>query len=170
MGRFKQRSSSPRISYEDIPDIIYLQYPWYSEAARVHKVWQRQWTWSFVLNESAFEFALTLTSLFKQSFDKGALPSAWRDANITAIFKKGYSVDFKNYRPVSLTSLIAKTMEHFICKQIRSHLSRNSVISSTRMTSKKDSRVRPSLLRSFTSGRVVFLTSVVRSTWSSLIS
>ena len=34
---FKQRSNSPRISYEDIPDIIYLQYPWYSEAARVQK-------------------------------------------------------------------------------------------------------------------------------------
>ena len=99
-----------------------------------------------VLNESAFEFALILTSLFKQSFDKGALPSAWRNANITAIFKKRHSVDSKNYRP--------------IC----SHLGKNSVISSTRMTSKKDSRVRPSLLRSFTSGRVVFLTSVVRST------
>lgn len=37
-----------------------------------------------ILNESAFEFALILTSLFKQSFDKGALPSTWRDANITA--------------------------------------------------------------------------------------
>jgi len=82
-----------------------------------------------VLNGSAFEFALILTSLFKQSFDKGALPSAWRDANITAIFKKRHSVDPKNYRPVSLTSLIAKTMEHLICKQICSHLSRNSVIS-----------------------------------------
>ena len=91
-----------------------------------------------VLNESAFEFALILTSLFKQSFDKGALPSAWRDANITAMFKKGHSVDSKNYRPVSLTSLIAKTMEHFICKQICSHLCRNSVISSTRMTPKRD--------------------------------
>ena len=43
---FKQRSNSPRISYEDIPDIIYLQYPWYSEAALVQKAWQGQWTWS----------------------------------------------------------------------------------------------------------------------------
>ena len=90
-----------------------------------------------VLNESAFKFALILTSLFKPSFDQGALPSTWRVANITAIFKRGHPVVPKNYRPVSLTSLIAKTMEHFICKQICSHLSRNSVISSTRMTPKR---------------------------------
>ena len=82
-----------------------------------------------VLKESTSELAPIFASLFQQSFNDGALPSAWKDANITAIFKKGHSADPKNYRPVSLTSLIAKTMEHIICKQICSHLSENSAIS-----------------------------------------
>lgn len=80
-----------------------------------------------ILEESAFELAPILALYFQQSFDEGTLPSAWRDTNITATFKNGHSADSKNYRAVPLTSLI--TMEHFICKQICSHLSRNSVIS-----------------------------------------
>ena len=43
--------------------------------------------------------------------------------------KRGTSADPKNYRPVSLTSLFAKSLEHIISKQICSHLSGNSVIS-----------------------------------------
>ena len=57
------------------------------------------------------------------------IPSPWKDANITTIFEKGHSADPKNYRPVLLTFLIAKSMEHIISKQIYSHLSGNSVIS-----------------------------------------
>ena len=99
-------------------------------------LWRLWWLWcgsdqipARVLKESASELASILASLFQQSFDNGTLLSAWKEANITAIFKKRHSADPKNYRPVSLTSLIAKTMEHIICKQIRSHLSRNSIIS-----------------------------------------
>ena len=49
-----------------------------------------------VLKESTFELAPIFASLFQQSVNDGNLPSAWKDANITAIFKKGHSADPKN--------------------------------------------------------------------------
>ena len=46
-----------------------------------------------------------LTHLFHQSLTHGSLPSAWKHAYISPIFKKGNKSAPKNYRPVSLTSL-----------------------------------------------------------------
>lgn len=121
----------PESPYWDISDITF----WVSgiqkqlESIRPDKAYGPDQIPARVLKESSSELAPILTSLFQQSFDNGALPSAWKDANITAIFKKGHAADPKNYSPVSLTSLIAKTMEHIICKQICTHLSGNLVIS-----------------------------------------
>ena len=39
-----------------------------------------------VLKESVSELASILASLFQQAFANGTLPSAWKEANITAIF------------------------------------------------------------------------------------
>ena len=59
----------------------------------------------------------------------GTLPSAWKLANVCAIFKKGSKADPKNYRPVSLTSLTSKVMEHIVYCHISRHLSANHIIS-----------------------------------------
>jgi len=39
---------------------------------------------------------------FSSSFDTGSLPSIWRFAIVTPVFKKGLSSDVNN-RPISLT-------------------------------------------------------------------
>ena len=123
--------SLPESPYCDIPDITFYARGIQKklESIRPDKACGPDQIPARVLKESASELASILASLFQKSFDNGTLPSAWKEANITAIFNKGHSADPKNYRPVSLTSLIAKTMEHIICKQIRSHLRRNSTIS-----------------------------------------
>jgi hypothetical protein len=46
--------------------------------------------------------------------DTGVLPKDWRDANISSIFKKGDKHLPENYRPVSLTSVTCKILEHLI--------------------------------------------------------
>ena len=74
-------------------------------------------------------FAVVLASLFQQSYDTETLPSAWKLANVCAIFKKGSKADPKNYRPVSLTSLTSKVMEHIVYCHISRHLSANYIIS-----------------------------------------
>ena len=76
----------------------------------------------------AEEIAPVLTVLFTQSFDSGKLPNDWLTANITPVFKKGDKINPKNYRPISLTSLCCKLMEHIICHNIMNHLESNHIL------------------------------------------
>ena len=53
---------------------------------------------------------------------QGVVPNDWREANITALFKKGSKSASQNYRPVSLKSVICKQMESIINDEIIKHL------------------------------------------------
>ena len=48
-----------------------------------------------------------LVALFNQSLQSGQLASDWTCANVTPVYKKGSKRDPKNYRPLSLTSIVA---------------------------------------------------------------
>lgn len=67
-----------------------------------------------LLKELAFELSTPLYIIFNKSFNEGVLPTDWKIANVTAIFKKGDKGDPGNYRPVSLTCILCKVMESFI--------------------------------------------------------
>ena len=54
---------------------------------------------------------------------QGVVPNDWREANITALFKKGSKSASQYYRPVSLTSVIYKLMKSIIKDEIIKHLS-----------------------------------------------
>ena len=75
-----------------------------------------------LLNALHEELAPVFTTLFSKSYDTGKLPDVWRSAWITPIFKKGTKCEAVNYRPVSLTCVACKLMEHIVCSQIRTHL------------------------------------------------
>ena len=47
-------------------------------------------------------------------------PQDWLSANITPVFKKGNRSSPANYRPISLTSVLCKVMEHVIFHHIMS--------------------------------------------------
>jgi len=81
------------------------------------------------LKSTATEIAPILTHLFQQSLESGILPAAWKHAYVSPIFKKGSKADPKNYRPVSLTSLISKVMEHILVSQIMKHLQSYNILS-----------------------------------------
>ena len=57
------------------------------------------------------------------------LPMEWKQANISAIHKKGKKILPENYRPVSLTSIICKTMESIIRDHIIKHMKDNYLFS-----------------------------------------
>ena len=52
------------------------------------------------------------------------------NANISPVYKKGDVHLPENYRPVSLTCVSCKILEHIICKHILDHLERNKILTS----------------------------------------
>ena len=75
------------------------------------------------------EIAPILASIFTQSLATGELPSDWTRAWITPVFKKGDRSSPANYRPVSLTCIASKLMEHILCTHIRGHLDTHQILS-----------------------------------------
>ena len=71
-----------------------------------------------ILKELSTELCEPLMIIFEASMRGGKLPTDWKLANITAIFKKGKKNSVRNYRPVSLTSVVCKVFE----KIIRDHI------------------------------------------------
>ena len=83
-----------------------------------------------VLKELAEEVAPILTIIYKSSLRTGCVPEDWRTAYVTPIFKKGEHYDPGNYRPVSLTCVPCKIMEHIIVSAVMTHLESNSILNS----------------------------------------
>ena len=81
-----------------------------------------------VLKEQAPSIAPWLSSIFRQSYQTGAVPSDWNKALVTAIRKKDSKSNPTNYRPISLTSLCCKAMEHIILSHIAKHLAGNNIL------------------------------------------
>ena len=52
----------------------------------------------------------------------------WRHANVSPVFKKGKKYDAANYRPVSLTCICCKTLEHILVSNINKHLALDSIL------------------------------------------
>ena len=81
-----------------------------------------------VLKELASKISKPLTDIYRKSVETGCLPGNWRKANISPIFKKGKKCDASNYRPVSLTSVCSKLLEHIIVKHLLKHLNKLKIL------------------------------------------
>ena len=84
---------------------------------------------SRVLKQCAEQIAPELCKIFQKSLDSGELPSDWRKANVTCVLKKGDKHQPGNYRPISLTSVTCKLLEHIVCRHLRCHLENNNILS-----------------------------------------
>ena len=71
-----------------------------------------------LLKECAFELAGPLTAIFRRTLEEGKIPSDWKEAAVTPVYKKGSRKDPSNYRPISLTSTCCKVMERLIRKSV----------------------------------------------------
>ena len=84
---------------------------------------------NIILKTCSKEISPALANIFQQSLHTGTLQNDWRNANISPIFFKGNKHMASNYRPISLTSVCCKTLEHIICKHMLNHLENNKIIS-----------------------------------------
>ena len=81
------------------------------------------------LKECSDALSPILTTLFRKTFEEGKLPRDWKEANVTAVFKKGDRNLASNYRPVSLTSILCKVQEHIIVSNVMKHLDNFNILS-----------------------------------------
>ena len=76
---------------------------------------------AFILKTAADELTPFLTRLFQLSLNSGEVPPDWLFAWVVPIFKKGERHLAANYRPVSLTSIVCKVLEHIIHSSVMKH-------------------------------------------------
>ena len=81
-----------------------------------------------VLRECATQLSTPLILLFNKSLQSGVFPQTWKQALVTAIYKKGDKNLPSNYRPISLLSCIGKVLEKCVFIQLYSFLSQNNLI------------------------------------------
>ena len=73
-----------------------------------------------------------LKTIFQKSLDTGVVPKDWRDGIIVPIYKKNRKPNLpSSYRPICLTSVIAKILERIIKKYLIAYLMCNNLISNS---------------------------------------
>ena len=77
----------------------------------------------------AFELHEVFTILFQTSLDLGVVPDEWKVAHIFPLFKKGDKTKAENYRPISLTSISCKLLEHIVHSTLMGFLDSNEILS-----------------------------------------
>ena len=77
----------------------------------------------------ANEIAPAVTLIFNISYNSGSLPSDWKLAHIAPVYKKGERYKPANYRPISLTCIACKMLEHIITSHIMTHFESNGILS-----------------------------------------
>ena len=82
-----------------------------------------------VLKELTTELGPVFAHLFQQSIDTGEIPKEWSLANICPLFKKSDRSLACNYRPVSLTCVPCKLLEHIVCSNTMAHLDEYELLS-----------------------------------------
>ena len=81
-----------------------------------------------VLKECSSEISPMLALIYNESLAQGTVLDDWRQANVAPVFKKGEKYNAANYRPVSLTCICCKTLEHIIVSNINKHLAFESIL------------------------------------------
>ena len=82
-----------------------------------------------MLKNCASQLAYPLHLIFTRSLNEGCLPSHWKSAMVSPIFKKGVRYDPLNYRPISVTSVCGKVFERILCEHLTTFLESNSILS-----------------------------------------
>ena len=80
---------------------------------------------ALMLKKLSNAFSVRISRILIKSYQKGQLPKAWKTAKVSPLHKVGSKLDIKNYRPVSLTSIVGKIMERLLREEILVYLINN---------------------------------------------
>ena len=102
-----------------------------------------------LLKETATEISPALCHLFQITLGCRVVPSQWKTAYVTPIFKKGDRSKAENYRPTSLTSAVVKVVERIVNDTLLKHQVSNSIISNKQHSFLPGKSVKTNLLETY---------------------
>ena len=82
-----------------------------------------------LLKNTMHVLARPLSQMYSSFISVGKMPTAWKTAHVTPIYKKGPSSDPANYRPISQTSVYCKLMERIIVADVTAYMRQKGFIS-----------------------------------------
>ena len=69
-----------------------------------------------------------LQVVFQRSLNTGRVQKDWSTAFVCPLFKKGDTSLASNYRPISLTSILCKVLEHVVTTNVVSHMDKYNLL------------------------------------------
>ena len=81
-----------------------------------------------ILKYTATSTSIYLQKLFNYCLNSERMPTEWKYAKVSPIFKKGDRTKPENYRPVSLLSCVGKSLERCIHNKLMPYLEDNGLI------------------------------------------
>ena len=69
-----------------------------------------------------------ITHIINLSISSEVVPSSFKDARVSPLFKKGSKLDPGNYRPVSILNVLSKILERTVHKQLVGYLEKKNIL------------------------------------------
>ena len=81
-----------------------------------------------VLKALYHEIAPVVALIFQTSFDSGIVPTDQKKAQVCPLFTISNKTDPANHRPISLTCILCKTMEHIVASILTKHFNQHNIL------------------------------------------
>ena len=120
----------PSVTYEKMPDISLTAESIKNKLLQldVHKAVGPDQVPCLVLKKFADLFAPILLKIFVRSYEESQVPLLMKEAHVVPLHKGGSKLSTNNYRPVSLTPIIAKVFESLIYDPLLAHVEGNNML------------------------------------------
>jgi hypothetical protein len=82
-----------------------------------------------LLKDGRNALAKPLTVLMNRSLAEGTIPSEWKHAMVTPVYKSGSKTDAANYRPISVLPVFVKILERAVHSMVYHYLQENQLLS-----------------------------------------
>ena len=125
IGKHRNTKSAPKLNIDRNGVMKLLK------NINIHKAMGLDGIPNILLKTCAEELSFGLSAIFQYSLDTGTFPLDWRNANVTPVFKKGDRHLAENYRPVSLTTVTCKILEHIICSHMLKHFDKHNILTAS---------------------------------------
>ena len=81
-----------------------------------------------LLKDAASLIAKPLTYVINMSLSEGVIPTEWKAAKVTPLYKSGPRTELENYRPISVLPTLSKILERIVHRQLLTYLESNRLL------------------------------------------